>query len=540
MLIALNVTSLITTIGPDPSKDSIKTIASENSNILTALKTKITSSIDPKISLINSATSLDLPTLINSQARMIRSEIQRNCIPRFETQGNECPVTAHYSHSNLFSKYHPDSWLNCTGVRSPVIDVGSFNFSITKSVTTQSTSPNGCVRIPTFEIGDTIFSYSDNIIKSGCKDWSMSAQNWVIGVINPNSNNDPEFDIVENWLLWDGINRKSCSTVTSSDSAWLICTVVTIPERQDYTTEGILDIWLGYMDVYGVRKSWLYKQSQINLDQNYCALYPSVGSGVVIDNTVYFLMYGGLWVDVNTPEYCTLDGCSPATQDTCTRAQHPGWFGKHRIVNMLLTFEDSTTRVPQLTVKLIPPSQYPIGAEGRLYYFPERDETYIYLRSSTWNSFLQFGKFDIKGSLNITWYPFSTFTRPGYVPCNAGNKCPADCLTGVYTDYYPLYLDDHLGISVMLTGGTLRRGPAIRFADTNNIFVSKLLTTNNQEGAYTTTTCFIFSFRPWCASVVELGPGTIGELEPVFLLYPIWSTCSIEAAKYYPDYNDYE
>lgn len=533
VLIALNVTNLTTTLTSNKDDHGLKDLVSTNNLIAESIKSNLVGNLNPQVSLINSATSLAIPGMITNNFRILKSELHRVCVPRTDNGNQQCTNPSGLFHDQAFQLYSPGLFINCTQPTRQVGSVGAFNYSTTASITPSPTTPLGCVRIPTFDIGANIYSYSVNLIAEGCKDAAGSGQFWSIGRIIQSYNNTPVFQETHSWYLLDQYNRKSCSTAVSSQGAWLVCTLITENERQDYLSDGFQNIFIGYMDVYGVKKSWYFNQNQITKDHQYAAVYPSVGAGVVVDGKVYILLYGGLQNDINITEKCNLPGCSPATQNTCWRAQHPGLFGGRRVVNMILTFDDDETGIGQVMIKLIPPSEYTIGAEGRLYHYPETNKFYIYLRSSTWYSFLQFGEIDLLGNLGIKWIDFNTFTRPGSTPCNAGNKCPGACLTGVYTDAFLLSIEESMAISVMLTGGILRRGPAVRMADKEYIYYNKLITTSTQQAAYTTTTCFIFTGRPWCASVVEMAPGVIGSMEPVFLLYPIWNVCDAEGRKKY-------
>nr|UED37244.1 receptor binding protein [Paramyxoviridae sp.] len=525
VLIALNITNLSVMIsgikGYNKQDDVIIDIKREISQV----STSISQNVNPRLNIITSATSYTLPTLISSQVRNIRNDIYQYCTPKFDTPTGSCPVSPNPRHEGSFMLYDPDSALKCNSTYSMFKSITTFSFIPFASFIPSPTLPSGCVRIPTFSLSDSIYSYSHNILHTSCADSSQSSQYWSIGKIVPGQNNTPVFQEIVNWYLNDGKNRKSCVTVASENGAWLACNIVTLTEREDYQTPGIMDVFIGYMDVFGKKYSWFFNSNSFPTDTPYNALYFSVGSGIIKDGRVYMLMYGGLTNPKEGNAYCQSPGCANPNQQTCNSAQKPTYFYGKQILNGILSFDDSVDQIPDLTYRTINPQYLTIGAEGRLYYYPHMNKTFIYLRSSTWHSLLQYGEIDLSDPITINWYPYETFTRPSSDPCSSANRCPQTCIGGVYTDFFLLSPQKNLGISVMLTGGKIRRGPQIRIADVERVYFYKDIINQNQEAWYTTTTCFLYYGVPWCISIVEMKPGSIGYMEPVSLLYPLWGSC---------------
>ncbi|URD31412.1 glycoprotein [Hipposideros bat paramyxovirus] len=533
VLIALNITNLAATLRSTPGEDKFNLKLDNVLQISKDINTVLIGAINPKVGLINTATSYKLPGLITTQARAIRDEINKVCIPRYQVNQTQCPVTQTTSNSAKFKLYDPNFVTQCSGGVPQLATMNQFQITPFASFIPTGTSLTGCVRIPTFDLGEHIYSYSHNLMDGNCRDSTQSNQYWSIGVITDGLNNTPAFKEVVNWFLNDGYNRKSCSTAVSGFGAWLACSIVTQTEKADYESPGIEDIMLLYMDIYGTRKQWLYTQNEIDMPDARNSLYFSVGSGVVIEGTVYFLAYGGMTGNIPGNAYCPVSECVRLSRDQtiCNRAQRPRMFGAKQILSSIVSFEDQITEKPRISVKTVPPTEVIMGAEGRLYRTPYSEKSYIYLRSSSWYGGLMFGEIDLQGSLNITWRKFTTVARPGAGACMSSNRCPAECITGVYTDFFLLSTEQFLGVTIELTGGKLRRGPAIKLADQTNVIASQLLVNPTKEAAYTTTTCFIYSSRPWCISIIEMIPGAIGSYQPVAILYPVWSTCNQDLFK---------
>lgn len=540
VLIALNITTL--TVGISNRMDGGR-VTEKIQNIETgvsSVKDSVSSSVNPKLSIINTATSYSLPSLITSQIKGIRNDIYQYCSPRYDSPTGECPVSEHPSHEGNFKLYDPETVLKCNSSSNIYQSLQGFEYLPFASFIPSPTITKGCTRIPTFSLSENLYSYSHNIIHVSCSDASISSQYWSIGKIVQGQNNTPVFKEIVNWYLNDGKNRKSCSTVATLNGAWLGCNIVNMTEKEDYLTPGIMEVFIGYMDVFGRKYSWYFPSNRFPTDYTYDSLYFSVGSGIAKDGKIYMLMYGGLGVTVPGNAYCEAPECSNPDQNICNKAQKPLFFGGKQILNGILSFDDVVDKVPNLRFQTIDPKYITMGAEGRLLYYPQIDKSYIYLRSSSWHALLQFGEITLGDNITIDWKQFTTFTRPSIDPCSSANRCPKVCVVGVYTDFFLLAEDDTLGISVMLNGGKVRRAPQIKIGDINQFYFTKEVVSANQEAWYTTTTCFIYFNVPWCISIIEMKPGTIGYMEPVSIMYPLWNTCLGEMVEYQEHDDDDE
>ncbi|AGU69457.1 attachment HN glycoprotein [Miniopterus schreibersii paramyxovirus] len=524
-LIALNVTNLAIILRNTKTDGSVDNQYSKLSDLINNVQNTLSSSVNPRISLINSATSLVIPGMIKETTKTLQYDIYKYCTFRPNDPQTPCTQPSPIGHSALFSQYDPNLLVSCN-VRT-VSPVKSMTPVVFDSFIPETTTLRGCTRIPSFALGEFIYSYTHNQIAVGCGDSSISNQDWLIGTIDRGYNNTPTFKTAQRWYFDDNLNRKSCSTAVSGRGAWILCSIVTMSEAMDYRTEGVMDIFIGYQDVYGRRQSWIITEGEINFSNTFIAFYPSVGSGVAFGGKVYFLIYGGLNDKIQGDARCPHQMCVGLSTDQsiCNRAQAPGWSGNKQLVNAILSFDDQIEFQPNVTVNVIPVTDQIMGAEGRLYYAPYSRKAYIYVRSSSWYPLMQYGLIDLTGDLHITWMNYTTLSRPGVGACTAKNRCPAECVTGVYTDMFLLSTADGLAVSVELVGDTQRRGPTLKLVDLQKKYTQYILTTVTQSAAYTTTTCFLFDFKPWCVSVVEFSPASIGSMAPIPILFPIWDSC---------------
>ncbi|UQM99592.1 cell attachment protein [Meliandou mastomys virus] len=525
-IIALNVTNITYLIG---SGGTMKDIQDSQEEIIGSVKDMsgtILEEVKPKIDLINNVVSYSIPSQLTALQHILKNEVLKQCIPTFMFNDTACPVTENPKHSTYFKEINLHSISSCAGQGKFIQLVTPVEFTDYPSFIPGATKKNGCIRIPSFSLSSTIFSYCHNIIHRGCADDGISDQYFSIGRIADHGTDIPVIETITEWYLNDGLNRKSCSVASGEFDAIMACTIVTESEREDYNHAGIGKISISYMDVFGRKKEWILAEREIQFDYPYAAMYFSVGSGVIIDNQVYFLIYGGLMNPISGNAQCHAPGCNNPNQADCNNSQRPTWFYRRQVVNGIFRFTYSFDTRPGAVVKTLSPSNVWFGAEGRLMYFPYSNRTYIYIRSSSWHALPQTGIIEMSGDFPIRWVDQLAISRPGGDPCQASNRCPKECITGVYTDLFPLGSEYEHSVGVYLSSQKQRKNPIMVLINTTSIIFGLHVTTNQQLASYTTTTCFVFKMKLWCVSIVELSPGTVGEFVPVPFLYQLNLACT--------------
>ncbi|URD31402.1 hemagglutinin [Carollia bat paramyxovirus] len=525
VIIAMNVSSMVTTDKSNLLVKDLESLGLTTKEELHEFIEYYKGLSQPQITLINDQVSYKLPTQLSEMINTMHVDMVRICSPKYDYQNVSCPVVQNPVNSAFFSQATPKILGKCFDDPNNYIPPNFLRYVEYPSFIPGPTKPGGCTRIPSFSLSRTIFSYTHNIIEQGCMDHSASAEYWSIGKVSDTLDDTPSFETLISWYLNDGINRKSCSTVADIDGAWLACNIVTSTERDDYLNPGIMRIYLSYRDVFGRKREWYYNEDEITIDRKYNALYFSVGSGIIKDGNIIFLMYGGLTERWDVPPMCFAPECSIEDLDTCRESQTPPYFGSHQVVNAILYFKNSIKSKPLLTIKTISPSYVWFGAEGRLFYFNDDPDVYIYLRSSSWHALLQVGKFNPPNDLKIRWTTHLHASRPGYVPCNAASRCPNVCITGVYGDFFPFNQNYSIAIGGYLRSQVERKYPYIRMIQPDKIIGMSPVVNGSQEAAYSTTTCFLYKSDLWCLTIFEMAPATVGEFQPVPFVYRITTNC---------------
>nr|UQM99556.1 cell attachment protein [Pohorje myodes paramyxovirus 1] len=524
-IIALNVTNIIYLTESGGTMESIKNSQQSLSGSMKETTGILIEDLKPKTDLINSMVGYNIPTQLSLIYSTIKNDVLKQCTPTFMFNNTICPVAEHPIHSSYFEEINLSSFAACALPNGRVVMNSEITYTEYPSFIPGSTSPGSCVRLPSFSLSPTIFAYSHTIMGHGCSELDVGDHYFSLGRIADHGHQNPVFETITEWFINDKVNRRSCTVAAGQYEGWMGCVIMTETFLDDLSSRDTGRVSITYLDVYGRKREWIYTRSEIRFDQNYASLYFSVGSGVVIGDSVHFLVWGNLYFPIEEPAFCSAPQCRTFNQQQCNQAQRPEAFGGHQMVNGILSFKTTTRGKPVLSVRTFSPKLIPLGTEGRLIHFQNINKTYIYLRSTGWHALPLTGRVIFTVPLNIEWIQQTAVSRPGRSPCGASSRCPQQCVTGVYTDLFPMGPNYEYSMTAFLDSETDRINPTLAFINTGSIIYRKTLTQSNQKAGYTTTTCFIFKLRIWCLSIVELSPSTITEFEPVPFLYQLDVGC---------------
>nr|QCX41237.1 hemagglutinin-neuraminidase [avian paramyxovirus 1] len=399
------------------------------------------------------------------------------------------------------------------------------------------TTGSGCTRIPSFDMSATHYCYTHNVILSGCRDHSHSHQYLALGVLRTSATGRVFFSTLRSINLDDTQNRKSCSVSATPLGCDILCSKVTETEEEDYKSFTPTSMVHGRLGFDGQ-----YHEKDLDITvlfKDWVANYPGVGSGSFINDRVWFPVYGGL--KPNSPSDTAQEGkyvIYKRYNNTCPDGQEyqirmakssykPGRFGGKRVQQAILSIKVSTS-LGEDPVLTIPPNTITLmGAEGRV--LTVGTSHFLYQRGSSYFSPALLYPMTVynKTATLHSPYTFNAFTRPGSVPCQAAARCPNPCITGVYTDPYPLvFYRNHTlrGVfGTMLDDEQARLNPVSAVFD--NISRSRVtrVSSSSTKAAYTTSTCFkvVKTDKAYCLSIVEISNTLFGEFRIVPLLVEI-------------------
>nr|AIC84160.1 hemagglutinin-neuraminidase [Pigeon paramyxovirus 1] len=399
------------------------------------------------------------------------------------------------------------------------------------------TTGSGCTRIPSFDMSATHYCYTHNVILSGCRDHSHSHQYLALGVLRTSATGRVFFSTLRSINLDDTQNRKSCSVSATPLGCDILCSKVTETEEEDYKSISPTLMVHGRLGFDGQ-----YHEKDLDITvlfKDWVANYPGVGSGSFIDDRVWFPVYGGL--KPNSPSDTAQEGkyvIYKRYNNTCPDGQEyqirmakssykPGRFGGKRVQQAILSIKVSTSlgEDPVLTV---PPNTITLmGAEGRV--LTVGTSHFLYQRGSSYFSPALLYPMTVynKTATLHSPYTFNAFTRPGIVPCQASARCPNPCITGVYTDPYPLVF--HRNHTLRGVFGTMLDDEQARLNPASAVFGSisrsrvTRVSSSSTKAAYTTSTCFkvVKTNKVYCLSIAEISNTLFGEFRIVPLLVEI-------------------
>uniref|UniRef100_A0AAU7E4B1 Hemagglutinin-neuraminidase n=1 Tax=Mus rat paramyxovirus TaxID=3141895 RepID=A0AAU7E4B1_9MONO len=529
VLIALNATNIILSIKRDQGVSSGSGGSTSQpgggGNRVDQIYSLIESDVLPKTNLINNMVSYQLPSSLNQIYTLIKRDVLLACTPKFDHDGDQCPVSANPFHSGSFSLLSRNFLSRCPNPNDNIAlrsDVTLVDFP---SFIPGPTKPGGCTRDPSFSIGSKIFGYTHNVVPEGCEETHSTTQYVSIGRITDVNAELPYFETLTQWYIDDGLNRKTCTIVVVDEGAWIACVISAETDEQDYQSNGIGRIFIGYMDIYGRRKYWYLDESSIDFSHNFAAFYFSVGSGIVEDGKVYILAYGGLIAPITGNVMCHAPGCPNPSQETCNNANRPQSRNGRQMVNAIFSFDNDPTSTPAPKVKVLNPGSSWFGSRGRLMNSAYETYAFIYVQSETWHALPQIGMVTLDEDYDLYWVDNVATSRPGARICAFGNRCPEVCLTGVYTDLFPLDSVYQFAITVTLKSFTTYTHPVIQVVSQNAVLYERELISGNQSAQFTTTTCFKYTRSLWCLSIVALEPATVGSRQPVPFLYKLPLYC---------------
>ncbi|ARU83022.1 HN [Antarctic penguin virus C] len=399
------------------------------------------------------------------------------------------------------------------------------------------TTGRGCTRIPSFHIGPTHWCYTHNVILNGCADHSTSHQYLAMGTIRLSQSRHVYFSTIRSVNLEDGVNRKSCSIVATKFGCDMLCSVVSERESADYNSPDPTPMVHGRLDFGGVYKEEYLPVNQ--LFQDWAANYPGVGSGEIYNGRIYFPVYGGVKQDSPTYRrnqdryaiYGRYNNTCPDPLETQVRnakaSYTPAIFGRRMVQQAVISLDLDLPLGKNALLSVADNNITLMGAESRIINI--KGKLYLYQRGTSWYPVCTMYPLAItNGTVKFsTPHTFDTFTRPGVNPCSAASRCPNSCVTGVYTDGFPLVFDNSGNVlavyGMYLSDKTQRLGPKagifFRHSMTNVTNVS----TPPHKAAYTTSTCFqdVNSRRTYCISIAEIGNSIFGEFRIVPLLVEV-------------------
>ncbi|WJL29522.1 cell attachment protein [Piparella virus] len=526
ILIMLNVTTLIKTYSNGNEDNSCVKYFSQVAEAVKTMGGTLNADIQPKVNLITSASSYTIPSMIDNLGNVLTSEINEKCGKT--TINATCPPIVQKVNDPRFSMLNTKATDKCLFEGGTIKVSNDQSFLNYPSFIPGSTIPDTCTRYPSFSLSKTIFSYTHTLYPGGCDSSPPLSQTWLLGYIGNGPSNEPEPRVITSWNMGSVPKRHFCSTVAGSTYGWLGCAVWEKTFGQEIWDNNVKPVIISYMDTSGRRREWSFDYTSIHKDEQWGSIFFGTGSGVILEGYVYMLVFGTLVKPSSINSYCEPVWCTNYNQQMCNEAS---WFSasdKRQLVNGVVSFLDEPNIRPTLRLQTIPPNLNWQGGPGRLIYDEVANKLIINTKSSGWNPYLQIGWMYYTFPINITWVKFPSLRRPGYANCNAENNCPRRCITGAFTDAYPLTSDLRLVASCVLNSVNQYINPKVVTATPIEVTGERLIFATETASGETTTTCFMYDGYVWCLSLVENANQVNNNLKITPFLYRLITECGSE------------
>lgn len=531
VLIALNLTNIAmiirgNSLGQGGCAD-LDTLKSKIEQIDSELQTDL----KPKTGLINNMVSYQIPNILNQIQTTIKKDVLKACAPQFNYNKTQCPLSSNPVHSGSFSLLQRNFIQRCSQPNVNLYIGERISLTNFPSFVPGPTKPGGCNRHPSFGLSSKIFTYSHNVVPQGCNSSLKTTQYWSIGRITDVEADMPFFENLKGWYLDDGLNRKTCTVAAGEFGAWMACTISSESDLDDFRSPGVSRVFLGYMDIYGRQHEWYLSESEIEFTEPLSAMMFSIGSGLVEDGKVYFLIYGGLLIDRDIDAFCEAPRCSDPDQNICNQAQKPPEYANRQMVNGILYFNDDISKPIRPKVHIFPPNTNWFGTKGRIYKAPLDSYAYVYIASESWYPYLKLGLITLDEDFDLVWVINTAYTRPGSVNCDGSNTCPQNCKAYSYTDMFPLDGVYEYSLGMLYNHRASKEYPAVMLVNRQRMVYGEEILATPRHSGMTTTTCFRYGKNLWCLSIVSLEPATVGSRQPVPFLYKVVLKCRVPLSR---------
>nr|ACN88145.1 hemagglutinin-neuraminidase [Avian metaavulavirus 8]ACO48307.1 hemagglutinin-neuraminidase protein [Avian metaavulavirus 8] len=512
--------------------------------VVTPLKTTLSDTLRNPINQINDIfriVALDIPLQVTS--------IQKDLASQFSMLIDSLNAIKLGNGTNLIIPTSDKEYAG--GIGNPVFTVdagGSIGFKQFSLIEHPSfiagpTTTRGCTRIPTFHMSESHWCYSHNIIAAGCQDASASSMYISMGVLHVSSSGTPIFLTTASELIDDGVNRKSCSIVATQFGCDILCSIVIEKEGDDYWSDTPTPMRHGRFSFNG---SFVETELPVSsMFSSFSANYPAVGSGEIVKDRILFPIYGG--IKQTSPEFTELvkyglfvstptTVCQSSwTYDQVKAAYRPDYISGRFWAQVILSCALDAVDLSSCIVKIMNSSTVMMAAEGRI--IKIGIDYFYYQRSSSWWPLAFVTKLDPQelADTNSIWLtnsipiPQSKFPRPSYSEnyCTKPAVCPATCVTGVYSDIWPLTssssLPSIIWIGQYLDAPVGRTYPRFGIANQSHWYLQEDILPTSTASAYSTTTCFKNTARNrvFCVTIAEFADGLFGEYRITPQLYEL-------------------
>ncbi|UBB42273.1 attachment glycoprotein [Wenzhou Apodemus agrarius henipavirus 1] len=537
--ITLNITNLNNAQNQQTMLKMIQDEVDLKLSVFDNLEQLVKGDLKPKVTLINSAVSVSIPSQISNLQNKLTQRISnledmvgRKCnfnplatiFPTVEP--SKPPTTEEDEDTSDDDKVDISirpidykSPMNCSKPNDhPTMEPGP-NFYAVPNLGPSSSNADECYTNPSFSIGSSIYMFSQEIRKTDCIAGELQSVQIILGRIVDKGQQGPQASPLLVWSVPNPRTINSCAVAAGDEMGWVLCSVTLTAASGGPSPHTFDGFWLYRLTPDTDVVSYRISGFAYLLDKVYDSVYIGKGGGVQKGSDLYFQMYG---ISRNRASFTALcdHGSCPGVggggyQTLCDKSMTVLGSDESLVTSAYLRVGDIYSGKPVIVSQTFPPSDSYRGSNGRIYLIG--DSYGIYLAPSSWNRYLRFGVTPDISVKSTRWldakYPVmyirSTCTN------KVSNMCPEICSTRGYQDIFPLSADSesytYIGISPKGEGTS----SFVAVRDRDGHHASKEILSSYFSILSSTISCFTYKEEIWCIAVSE-GKRTKGSAQRIF------------------------
>nr|AAX51853.1 glycoprotein [Henipavirus nipahense]QDJ04463.1 attachment glycoprotein [Henipavirus nipahense] len=519
-------------------KDALQGIQQQ----IKGLADKIGTEIGPKVSLIDTSSTITIPANIG----LLGSKISQSTASINENVNEKCkftlpPLKIHECNISCpnplpFREYRPqtEGVSNLVGLPNNICLQKTSNqilkpklISYTLPVVGQSGT---CITDPLLAMDEGYFAYS-HLERIGSCSRGVSKQKIIgVGEVLDRGDEVPSLFMTNVWTPPNPNTVYHCSAVYNNEFYYVLCAVSTVGDPILNSTYWSGSLMMTRLAVKPKSNDGGYNQHQLALRSiekgRYDKVMPYGPSGIKQGDTLYFPAVGFLvrtefkYNDSN----CPITKCQYSKPENCRLSMGIRPNSHYVLRSGLLKYNLSDGENPKIVFIEISDQRLSIGSPSKIY--DSLGQPVFYQASFSWDTMIKFGDVQTVNPLVVSWRDNTVISRPGQSQCPRFNTCPEICWEGVYNDAFLIDRINWISAGVFLDSNQTAENPVFTVFKDNEILYRAQLASEDTNAQKTITNCFLLKNKIWCISLVEIYDTGDNVIRPKLFAVKIPEQCT--------------
>nr|AEB21225.1 attachment glycoprotein [Henipavirus hendraense]AEQ38124.1 attachment glycoprotein [Henipavirus hendraense] len=519
-------------------KESLQSVQQQ----IKALTDKIGTEIGPKVSLIDTSSTITIPANIG----LLGSKISQSTSSINENVNDKCKFTLPplKIHECNISCPNPLPFREYRPISQGVSDLVGLPNQICLQKTTSTilkprlisytlpinTREGVCITDPLLAVDNGFFAYS-HLEKIGSCTRGIAKQRIIgVGEVLDRGDKVPSMFMTNVWTPPNPSTIHHCSSTYHEDFYYTLCAVSHVGDPILNSTSWTESLSLIRLAVRPKSDSGDYNQKYIAITKvergKYDKVMPYGPSGIKQGDTLYFPAVGFLprtefqYNDSN----CPIIHCKYSKAENCRLSMGVNSKSHYILRSGLLKYNLSLGGDITLQFIEIADNRLTIGSPSKIY--NSLGQPVFYQASYSWDTMIKLGDVDTVDPLRVQWRNNSVISRPGQSQCPRFNVCPEVCWEGTYNDAFLIDRLNWVSAGVYLNSNQTAENPVFAVFKDNEILYQVPLAEDDTNAQKTITDCFLLENVIWCISLVEIYDTGDSVIRPKLFAVKIPAQCS--------------